>query len=280
MTERSDMDADGGREAAAREKIVALCRDIGASGCPRCGSGRVYRLGSGRLRCGGWGYTFHELTGRFMGLSHLSPAKWLELIDQFAVEATVKDAARRLGMAYNTVYKSMDALRRAILHQATDARQIREALRGGNTASRPPVFGVMVQGGWVFVDLVPDVDVSDLAIFELHFRLKTSRAGAVVYTGPLRDYVGLVCRQGGERPPARRAAGAAGAVLGEAEGFWTYLKDRLGRRQGVSAGKFPLYLKELEFRWNHRDHSPGKLADRLARLGLAFVPADDEPGRV
>jgi transposase len=278
MTENRTIDA-ADRENAAREKIASLCRDIDAWGCPRCRSERVYRLGSGRLRCGGCGYTFHDLTGRFMGLGQLSPAQWLDLIALFVDEAPVKDAAHRMGVAYNTVYKAMDALRQAILHQAIDARQILEALRDWSIGSRPPVFGVMEQGGWVFVDLVPDVDVSDLTIFKLHFRLQTSRVGSVVYTGPLRGYLGLLCRGGPERFTARRKAGDPGLPLDEAGGFWTYLKDRLGRHQGVSAGKFPLYLKELEFRWNHRNRDWQDLQDRLARLALAFRTEGDAQRR-
>ena len=36
------------------------------------------------------------------------------------------------------------------------------------------------------------------------------------------------------------------------EGFWTFAKERLIQFHGVSPEKFPLYLKEMEFRYNHR----------------------------
>lgn len=36
------------------------------------------------------------------------------------------------------------------------------------------------------------------------------------------------------------------------EGFWSYAKERLIKFHGVSKEKFPLYLKEMEFRYNHR----------------------------
>jgi len=32
------------------------------------------------------------------------------------------------------------------------------------------------------------------------------------------------------------------------EGFWAFAKERLLKYHGVDADKFPLYLKELEFR--------------------------------
>ena len=36
------------------------------------------------------------------------------------------------------------------------------------------------------------------------------------------------------------------------EGFWGYAKERLIKHHGVSPSKFPVYLKEMEFRYNHR----------------------------
>jgi len=36
------------------------------------------------------------------------------------------------------------------------------------------------------------------------------------------------------------------------EGFWSYAKERLRKYHGVDQAHFPLYLKELEFRFNYR----------------------------
>jgi transposase len=36
------------------------------------------------------------------------------------------------------------------------------------------------------------------------------------------------------------------------EGFWSYAKHKLYNYRGVSKSNFPLYLKEMEFRYNHR----------------------------
>jgi transposase len=37
------------------------------------------------------------------------------------------------------------------------------------------------------------------------------------------------------------------------EGFWSYAKERLAKHHGASPKKFPLYIKEQEFRYNNRD---------------------------
>jgi transposase len=39
------------------------------------------------------------------------------------------------------------------------------------------------------------------------------------------------------------------------EGFWSYAKERLIKHHGVSKERFPLYLKEMEFRYNNRGKS-------------------------
>jgi transposase len=259
-------------EAVAREQVASLCRTVGATGCPRCRGERIYRLGSGRLRCKACGYTFHELTGRFMGIGGLSCSQWLCLIGLFANEMPVKEAAQYLGVAYNTVYKAMDALRQAILSQAIDARQIVQTLKTRRAGSWPPVFGIMPRQGWVFVDLIPDVDATDLTLFKLHFRLKTSRLGSVVYTGPMRGYQGLVCCGGPEWLTPTLKARDSALPLDEDGGFWPYLRHRLEKLQGVSAEKFPLYLKELEYRWNHQGHD---IEGLLTRLAVAFVTVEE-----
>ena len=44
-----------------------------------------------------------------------------------------------------------------------------------------------------------------------------------------------------------------GVYINGIEGFWSFAKERLMKYHGVNPAKFPLYLKELEFRYNHRD---------------------------
>jgi transposase len=36
------------------------------------------------------------------------------------------------------------------------------------------------------------------------------------------------------------------------EGFWSFAKGKLHKYHGVSPEKFPLYLFEMQFRYNHR----------------------------
>lgn len=43
------------------------------------------------------------------------------------------------------------------------------------------------------------------------------------------------------------------------EGFWSYAKHILYNYRGVSRYHFPMYLKEIEYRYNHRQENIFKL---------------------
>ena len=53
------------------------------------------------------------------------------------------------------------------------------------------------------------------------------------------------------------------------EGFWSYAKERLAKFHGVSKERFPLYLKAMECRYNHRHHS---LLPLLVQAAAKMVP--------
>lgn len=51
------------------------------------------------------------------------------------------------------------------------------------------------------------------------------------------------------------------------EGFWSFAKQRLAKFHEVSHEKFPLYLKEMEFRYNHKKENIFKiLVDYMIKL--------------
>ena len=37
------------------------------------------------------------------------------------------------------------------------------------------------------------------------------------------------------------------------EGFWSFAKERFHKYHGINRKNYPLYLKEMEFRYNHRN---------------------------
>lgn len=272
-------------EAGARRAIVRQCWPSGHPVCPRCGQEKTYALAEGRVRCAGCRYTFHVLSGRFAGLTALSPLQWLRVLVLFADEETAHAMAASLGLAYNTAYKAATLIRLAILAASLDGRAIlcgplgRE-LGVANKTLRPPaadvplatvpVFGILERGGLAFVDYLPDMSPEDILHFNLHFSLPLSRLGSVVYSDRYQRYETLLAC--GSDVLARRfveVAGRVPAVTPRQDGFWAFARERLTRFHGVTARKFPLYIKELEFRYNHRETDI--LPILLANI-CAFVP--------
>jgi transposase len=95
-------------------------------------------------------------------------------------------------------------------------------------------------------------DVQGEILLELAIR-KVKR-GSLIYTDKFRSYDGLVSYGFRHRriDPSERFANGKVYING-IEGFWSFAKERLINYHGVNPPKFPLYLKELEFRYNHRD---------------------------
>lgn len=194
------------------------------------------------------------------------------MIKLFELETPVASVAAQLGVAHNTAAKAINAIRRAILAHALDVGHLVEsgAVLGDDAGFiEPPVFGIIEHGGWAFVDVAPGLTPESITFFKLHFYLKTRHIGNIIYTDKYQHYDALIyC---GEK--LTKAEGmkhiAKGLHVDSARGFWAFAKDRLRRNRGVSAKWFPYYLKELEFRYNHRDQD---IFEMVARFLCSFVP--------
>ena len=56
------------------------------------------------------------------------------------------------------------------------------------------------------------------------------------------------------------------------EGFWSFAKDWHRQTHGFDPDNFPLYLREYEFRLNHRRRAPKVTVTREAGEGCFVVP--------
>ena len=113
-----------------------------------------------------------------------------------------------------------------------------------------PVFGILERDGIVKVEVVKDVCAQTL----LNLTIKTVRRGSIVYTDKFRSYDALMCCGYRHLKVDHAKRFSSGKVyINGLEGFWSYAKERLIKHHGVSKEKFPLYLKEMEFRYNNRN---------------------------
>ncbi len=232
--------------------------------CPKCTCRKLWKLGIGKRRCSRCRYTFKDFTGRWLNQSRLSCQNWLRLIKLFELEVSTNKIASQLAVSYNTVHRAMMIIRHAILCSANDADTLlggeieldesyfggrRKGKRGRGAAGKVPVFGILERNGTVRVEVVPNVRAQTL----LGLTVKTVRRGSIVYTDRYQAYDSLMfCgyRHLSVNHSKRFANGKV--YINGLEGFWSWAKERLIKYHGISPKWFPFYLKELEFRYNHR----------------------------
>ena len=96
------------------------------------------------------------------------------------------------------------------------------------------------------------------------------RRGSVVYTDRFKSYDTLMfCGYRHMRVDHGKRFSSGKLYINGLEGFWSYAKQRLMKFHGVSKQKFPLYLKEMEFRYNNRQQD---LFELLAQKITNLVP--------
>ena len=230
--------------------------------CHACGSQKLYRLGSGRYRCGRCRYTFGLFTGTWVGQARIALTTWLWLVKLFELEVTARQAAIQTGVSYPTALSVFTTIRRALVAQEhpellrgeVEADESyfggrRKGKRGRGAAGKVPVFGILERRGRVSVTVVPNVTAHTL----LQETVKVVKRGSLVYTDKYRGYDTLTFCGYRRLAVNHSKQFSRGKVhINGLEGFWSYAKGKLLKHHGVSPHKFPLYLYEMQFRYNHR----------------------------
>ncbi|MEW6086683.1 MAG: IS1595 family transposase [Chloroflexota bacterium] len=268
-------------EGRARRYLLRLAWKNYRRFCIRCRNAKVYRLSDGRLRCPRCGYTFQEFAGRWLSRLSISCRQWLWLLKLFELELSARKIAGQLEISYPTALKAVTVIRAAIVAGGCPSDELleghvemdesyfggrRKGKRGRGAGGKVPVFGILERDGIVRVEAVRDVSAETL----LGLTVKTVRRGSIVYTDRFKSYDSLMFCGYRHLSIDHKKHFASGKVyINGVEGFWSFAKERLIKHHGVSKEKFPLYLKEMEFRYNHRKQ---ELFPLLARFLVALVP--------
>ncbi|MFO7717472.1 MAG: transposase [Thermodesulfobacteriota bacterium] len=268
-------------DAAAHAYWQELCWPDGRVFCPRCRQSAIYNLASGRKRCPGCGYTFHDFSGRWLNSVGLGPRHWLYFLHLFCQNHPLKDAAAVLGRSYNVVYKAATVCRFAITAGSLDGKQIMGQQTGlsaclqqgkvhglAHVHSRiPPVFGILERRGMAFLDYLPQMTTEDILHFHRNFSLPAAARGNILVTGKYRNYSSLILCGNPDFP--WHLITPEPSSHPESTPFCAFVLNQLKGYKGISPPRFPLYLKEIEFRYNH---SPAEQERRLAKWLCDFVP--------
>lgn len=252
-------------ENTARRFLTKLCWKNYRRFCSKCNSYDIYRLAHKSFRCKRCGYTFHDFSGRWINKVQITAKDWLWILKLFELELSARRIADQVRLSYPTVLKAVTVIRMAIISHTRDVDALlggevemdesyfggrRKGKRGRGAANKVPVFGILERNGIVKVEVIKDVTAETL----LNMTVKTVRRGSIVYTDKFRGYDSLMfCGYRHMKINHHKIFASGKVYINGVEGFWSYAKERLIKFHGISKEKFPLYIKEMEFRYNNRD---------------------------
>ncbi len=251
-------------ETSVKRYLVRACWKNYVRFCIRCRARKVYRIRRERYRCGLCDYEFSDFTGRWLNRVKLPAKDWLWLVKLFELEISARKASQQLGISYPTVLKAFHLIRQSI---AAHARNGDLFLRGeieagqtyfnkvhqGSDSGEPsqngvPVFGILERKGRVHVEVLQDMSPEAL----LNLTVKKVKTGSIVYTDKYKTFDALMFCGYRHIKVDRKRFSKGNVYINGLEGFWSFAKERIDKFHGVSKEKFPFYLKEMEFRYNHR----------------------------
>jgi len=240
--------------------------------CVFCGHRKSYRTRRGYRKC--W------YCRRQKSLKRLR--RELFVISAFRRQQTALLTSHDLGIPYQAVKNVYDKLRLAIIRQCErEAGRMsgeieldeayfggrRKGKRGRGAAGKSVVFGLLERDGKVYTKVVDAVSKEIL----MDVIRRKSRKGSVYYTDQFRSYNSL--KRYGKHYTVKHSKvfvrkGRKRLIhINGIEGFWSFAKHGLYNYRGVSKSNFPLYLKEMEYRYNHRKDS---LLNLLIRLYFGY----------
>jgi len=185
----------------------------------------------------------------------------------FELFTSPRKASHEVHPNYKTTLRAYDILRRVLVEELTKTDDILkgeleleadEVYFGGKrkgkhrrgAGGKSIVYGILERGGRVSVSIFQDVSAKSL----MTETVKRVKRGSIVYTDKWRGYDSLMfCGYKHLNIDHRYKFKQVKVFINGIEGFWSFAKQRLLKYHGVDAQKFLLYLKELEFRYNHRD---------------------------
>lgn len=229
--------------------------------CINCGKYSLYKLKDKRLKCKNCKtkYSLKKLK------------RDLEILYYFYLEISARRAANELGLNYKTVQSRFMSFRKSIneyskqeiskLNGELELDETyfggrRKGKRGRGANNKAIAFGILERNGKIHTIIVENVKEDTL----MEAIKNKTKKGSVFYTDGFKSYASL--HQYGKHNIIKHNEDefAKGRThINGIEGFWSYAKERFHKYHGINRKNYPLYLKEMEFRFNHRNKNVFKL---------------------
>lgn len=222
--------------------------------CVFCGKHGLYKLKDKRVKC--------RNCKAYYSIAKLR--KDIRILYFFYLELSARKAAREVGLTYNAVSRRYTLFRQRIAEyldeQFTELSGElemdetyfggkRKGKRGRGACNKAIVFGILERNGKVYTKVVPNVSAETL----MNEIKNKTRKGSVFYTDCFKSYKSLKQYGKHHRINKQYAFAKGRNHINGMEGFWSYAKERFHKYHGINMKNYPLYLKEMEFRFNHRN---------------------------
>lgn len=247
--------------------------------CPRCDCQKFWQLSTGQQHC-----SQCDLTRKFdqpqWTKTRISPYWKGRLLEFFCLGVPAYRLRFQVPVHQDTIQRWFKILREVIYRQAlkelsslSGQIEMDESMFGGKAAGKRGwgaagkhmVFGIYQRNGKVLTFPIASRGRSEL----IPLMTRHTTTGSLYYTDDWHAYASLKVRgnhvvitKDKGRPKGRNH-------LNGIEGFWSYAKTWLYQYRGVPRKYFHLYLKEVEWRFNHRNENLVVLLRKL--LSQPFV---------
>ncbi len=225
--------------------------------CIFCDKYGLYKLKNIKVKC--------KHCKKYYSLRKLK--REIEILYYFYLEVSARKTAKELNFNYRLVHRKFMHFRKRIADYCNqEARKLngeleldesyfggrRKGNRGRGANNKAIAFGILERKGKVHTIVVENVRAETL----MEAIESKTKKGSVFYTDGFRSYADL--KQYGKHNVIRHDkdefANEKNHING-LEGFWSFANERFHKYHGIDKKNYPFYLKEMEFRFNHRNES-------------------------
>ncbi|MBC7185604.1 MAG: hypothetical protein H5U38_01070 [Calditrichaeota bacterium] len=230
-------------EEASYAYLLQRLQKMGMLRCGKCDFDSFYVLSRSRLKCRRCRWEFRPLVATAFSALNVPLSTWLRMVNHFVAEVPTREAAARCDLNYKTGLRAYALIRQAILgpwiHDAADDYQAKDC---------------------VAIGVLDKVDYGEARLLDapqaravLQSDLARVRKGKILYTETWQEYDTVVLFVDRRSYQRRKTRWADAVYVDYIQGFWQYAKGHILGNRAINRGNIFMAMKELEWRYNHRD---------------------------
>ncbi|MGE5679883.1 MAG: hypothetical protein ACM34K_03285 [Bacillota bacterium] len=200
--------------------------------CISCGSTSLGMIRSDRYRCYSCKKEWSRRKGSILTVTRFNYSEFLICLKYFEVEFTAEMTSSEFGLNYKTVRMLYNLFRMKMgsIDEGT-LEKFSKSVKGDTKT-----IGLNYKNGQVSFELEPK-PTDDATVKSVRHRVQNSAAYYEVTLEKLKTDI---------------MEGKGANYISPIERFWRFAAEKLFKYRGTEQAYFILYLKELEFRFNHR----------------------------